>query len=72
MWINLLTSFYFYFLLCMYFRAIQIYLGNFKHDDFASATEFSFSLSQKQYITGKIFEIGLHLGLVLARQSFSI
>ena len=52
-------------------RVIQIYLGNFKHDNFTSATKFSCSLSQKQSITGKNFEIGLHLGLVLARQSFS-
>ena len=52
-------------------RVIQIYLRIFKHDNFTSATKFSCSLSQKQSITGKNFEIGLHLGLVLARQSFS-
>ena len=52
-------------------RVIQIYLGNFKHDNFTSATKFSCSLSQKQSITGKNFEIGLHLGLVYARQIFS-
>ena len=52
-------------------RVIQIYLRNFKQDNFTSATKFSCSLSQKQSITGKNFEIGLHLGLVLARQSFS-
>ena len=52
-------------------RVIQIYLGNFKHDNLTSTTKFSCSLSQKQSITGKLLETGLHLGLVLATQSFS-